>query len=300
MNCKLCGGGRPKEILRSQDSGIMKCPDCGFMYREPYRGCAAARCAACADRCIDRLSEPGFLEARLRVDGRRAERIKRLAGGDLSELNVLELGAGLGCLASHLAAASGRYLGLESSPVFYGCLKAGFRDLAGKVENALLPGPEHRGRFDLLILVDVLQFAPKPLEFLREAALALAKNGRIYLEVPDESLMTLRASARKALGLYRGSPLHHGHINFFTPRSLRFLLREAGLRAEVLKQASIAADEDRLFLTLKKKLPAWVRASSLAARLTGADTLLGLGNTVCLCRRAGAAARAPGFAGLTL
>lgn len=291
MNCKLCGGGRPENILRSQDSGIMKCPDCGFIYREPYRGCAAARCAACADRCIDRLSEPGFLEARLRVDGRRAKRIERLTGGDLSKLNVLELGAGLGCLASHLAAASGRYHGLESSPVFYGCLKASFSELAGKVENAMLPGPEHRGRFDLLVLVDVLQFAPKPLEFLREAALALAPGGRIYLEVPDESLMLLRASARKALGLYRGSPLHHGHINFFTPRSLRFLLAEAGLRAEVLKQASIAGDEDRLFLTLKKKLPAWVRASSLAARLTGADTLLGLGNTVCLCRRAGAAAR---------
>ena len=285
MNCKLCGGARPENILRSQDSGIMKCPDCGFIYREPYRGCAAARCAACADRCIDRLSEPGFLEARLRVDGRRAKRIERLAGGDLSKLSVLELGAGLGCLASHLAAASAHYHGLESSPVFYGCLKNNFPGLAGKVENALLPGPEYRGRFDLLILVDVLQFAPKPLEFLREAALALAKGGRIYIEVPDESLMTLRASARKALGLYRGNPLHHGHINFFTPRSLRYLLEEAGLRAEVLKQASIAADEDRLLLTLKKKLPAWVKALSLGARLTKADTLLGLGNTVCLCAR---------------
>jgi len=127
--------------------------------------------------------------------------------------------------------------------------------------------------------------APKPLEFLREAALALKKGGRIYIEVPDESLLTLRASARKALGLYRGNPLHHGHINFFTPGSLLFLLEEAGLRAEILKQASIAADEDRLLLTLKKKLPAWVKALSLGARLTKADTLLGLGNTVCLCAR---------------
>ncbi len=283
--CKLCGGGRSEKFLRSQESGILKCRDCGFMYREPYRGCAAARCADCADRCIDRLSEPGFLQARLRVDGRRAARIKRLSGGDLSELRVLELGAGLGCLASHLAAASGQYLGLESSPVFYGCLKANFKALAGKVENALLPGPEHRGRFDLLVAVDVLQFAPKPLEFLREAALALAEGGRIYLEVPDESLLALRAQVRKKLGLYKGSPLHHGHINFFTPDSLRFLLGEAGLRAEVLTQASIASDEDRLLLTLKKKLPPWLRALSLAARLTKADTLLGLGNTVCVATR---------------
>jgi len=285
MECRLCGAGRGKKTTSSQDSDIMRCPDCGFMYRVPYRGCAAARCAACTDRCIDRLSEPGFLEARLRVDKRRAERIERLAGGDLSKLNVLELGAGLGCLASHLNAASGQYLGLESSPIFYGFLRDNFKSLAGKVENAVLPGLEQRGRFDLLVAVDVLQFAPKPLEFLREAALALREGGKVYLEVPDESLMGLRAKVRRTLGLYKGSPLHHGHINFFTPASLRFLLLEAGLRVESLAQTSIAGDEDRLALTLKRKLPAWVRALSLAARLTKGDTLLGLGNTVCVASK---------------
>lgn len=286
MNCRLCGATRPAAILRSQDSSIMRCPDCGFMYREPYRGCAAARCAACEDRCIDRLDEPGFLEARRRVDSRRARRISRLAGG-LSALKVLELGAGLGCLASSLNAEAREYFGLESSPVFFGLLQKYYPGLAGRAENALLPGPELRGRFDLLVMVDVLQFAPMPLEFLREAALALAPGGRLYIEVPDESRMTLRAAARRALGLYRGSPLHHGHINFFTPGSLRFLLGEAGFKAKTMTRASIAADEDRLFLTLKRELPGWVRALSCAARLTRADTLLGLGNTVCLAARGG-------------
>lgn len=291
MNCKLCGGAAPRELLRSQDNSIMRCPACGFMYREPYRGCAAAKCAACEDRCIDRASHPAFLAARLRVDARRAARIARLAGGNLAGLAVLELGAGLGCLASALAASAGQYYGLEASPVFFGCLRANFPALAGKVENGLLPGPEHRGRFDLLVLVDVLQFAPKPLEFLREALLALKKGGKVYVELPDESLLRLRARARRALGLYSGSPLHHGHINFFTPRSLRYLLKEAGLRPEILRQTSIAADEDRLFLTLKRELPRWVRAASLAARLTGADTLARLGNTVCLASRRTGGAR---------
>lgn len=286
MNCKLCGDASPRETARSQGSAVMRCPACGFMWREPYRGCAAAKCAACEDRCIDRLADPGFLAARLRADGRRAARIGRLAGG-LSGLAVLELGAGLGCLASHLAAAAGQYHGLESSPVFFGCLRRGFPALAGRVENALLPGPELRGRFDLLVLVDVLQFAPKPAEFLREALLALKPGGRVYIEVPDESLMRLRAAARRALGLYGGSPLHHGHINFFTPRALRRLLLEAGLRPEVLRQTSIVSDEDRLFLTLKRRPPAWARALALAARLTRADTLARLGNTVCLAARAG-------------
>jgi SAM-dependent methyltransferase len=263
----------------------MRCPGCGLIYREPYRGCAAAKCADCADRCIDRLAEPGFLEARLRVDGRRAERIGRLTGG-LAGLKVLEIGAGLGCLGSHLSASAALYRGTETSPVFYDCLKTNFPGLADSVANAVLPPAEEKGRYGLLVLVDSLQFAPHPLAFLRAAAEYLAPGGRVYLEIPDESSMTLRASVRKALGLYRGDPLHHGHINFFTPGSIKFLLGEAGLKIKVLKQASIAADEDRLFLTLKKPLPAWVRALSLAARLTRADTLLALGNTVCLCARA--------------
>lgn len=284
MNCPLCGGASPAQLLSLGDGGVLRCPDCAFLFREPYHSCAAARCADCADRCIDRLAEPGYLEARLRVDSRRAERIARLAGG-LGKLKVFELGSGLGCLAYRLAGAAAEYQGIESSPVFYACLQKNFPGLAGRVENATLPGPEHRGRFDLLVLVDVLQFAPRPLEFLREAALALAPGGRLYLEVPDESLMALRAAVRKKLGLYRGSPLHHGHINFFTPPALRRLLREAGFRPKTLVQASIAADEDRLLLTLKRKLPAWVRGLSLAARLTRADTLLRLGNTVCLAER---------------
>lgn len=289
MTCKLCGSARPEKFLRSQGADILKCPACGFMSREPYLGCAAAKCAGCADRCIDRLSEPGFLEARLRVDKRRADRIKKLAGGDISGLKVLELGAGLGCLASHLAAGAGEYLGVEASPVFCACLRENFKQLSGKVLNACLPGAEQQGRFDLLVAVDVLQFAPNPVEFLKEAALALRPGGLVYLEVPNESLSALRARVRRALGLYGGSPLHHGHINFFTPRSLRLLLEKAGLGAVCLRQASIAADEDRLFLTLKRKLPAWVRALSLAARLTGADARLGLGNTVASCRKAGEA-----------
>jgi len=285
MACKLCGGSRLKVSLRSQDNDIMKCADCGFMFREPYRGCAVARCAACADRCIDRLADPGFLEARLRVDGRRAERIKTISGADLSKMKVLELGAGLGCLAHHLAAGASEYLGLESSPVFHDCLKLNFSELSGRTLNASLPGPEQLGRFDLLAAVDVLQFAPNPLDFLKEAVRALRPGGLVYIETPNESLAPLRARIRRALGLYGGSPLHHGHINFFTPASLRFLLDKAGLRAVTMRQASIAGDEDRLFLTLKRELPAWVRAASLAARLTGADTLAGLGNTVCLCRK---------------
>lgn len=284
MKCKLCGSGRPAPLLRSQDSDIIRCPDCGFSWREPYRSCTSARCADCTDRCIDHLEDPEFLRARLRADARRADRISRLSGG-LSALRVLEIGAGLGCLASALSRASAGYRGMESSPVFLKRLRAGFPELSARVSAGTLPAPGDEGNWDLLVMVDVLQFTPDPAAFLRSAARALAPGGRIYIEVPDESLMGARAAVRRALGLYRGNPLHHGHINFFTPSSLRRLLSEAGLKPAVIRQTSIAGDEDRLFLTLKRPLPAWLRLLSLGARLTSADTLLGLGNTVCLCGR---------------
>lgn len=284
MTCKLCGSGRPSRLLRSQDSDIIRCPDCGFAWREPYRPCSGSRCAECADRCIDHLDDAGFLQARLRVDGRRAEGISRLAG-DLSPARVLELGAGLGCLAARLSGSAGEYRGLEASPLFMKHLRKNFPELSAKVSEGSLPGPGEKGRWDLLVMVDVLQFAPEPEAFLGTAAESLAPGGRVYIEVPDESLMAARAAVRGMLGLYRGSPLHHGHINFFTPGALRLMLKKTGLKPLKLRQASIAADEDRLFLTLKRPLPAWLRLLSMGARCTGADTLLGLGNTVCLCGR---------------
>lgn len=179
--------------------------------------------------------------------------------------------------------------------MFLRCLLDNYGELAGKVLNAGLPGPAQRGRFDLIVAVDVLQFAPEPLAYLREAMEALAPGGMVYIETPNESLMSARALVRRGLGLYGANPLHHGHVNFFTPASLRVLLEKADLRVETLRQTSIAADEDRLFLTLKRKLPASVRALSLLARVSKADTLLGLGNTVCLCRaRTAPAARVRG------
>jgi len=283
MTCRLCGGGRLDKAMRSQDCDILRCGDCGLMVREPYRNCTSSKCAACEDRCIDRLADPGFLAARLRVDGRRAERIIKMSGGDISKTEVLELGSGLGCLGAHLSAAAGGYQGLEQSPVFYRCLLENFPQLNGRVAMAALPDAGHAGRFGLLTAVDVLQFAPDPLAHLKTALAALAPGGKVYIEAPDESLAGLRARVRKTLGLYSGNPLHHGHINFFTARSLRALVERAGLRVESLSTVSIAGDEDRLFLTLKRSLSAPLRALSRAARLTGADTILGLGNMVCLC-----------------
>ena len=281
----LCGGSRLNRIFSLANSGIIKCRDCGFMFRDPYRGCLAGKCAACPDRCIDRILDPLFLEARLRVDDRRAERIKALAGKDFSALKVLEIGTGLGCLASRLSAAAGEYLGTEPSSIFQAIQLDNFRGLAGKVLGAVLPGAEYEDYFDLLIAVDVLQFAERPLEFIRKAERYLVKGGLLYLEVPDESRLRLRAVLRRSLGLYRGEPVHHGHINFFTPGSLRALLERAGLKIERLAPLSIAGDEDRVFLTVKKPLSFGLKALSLLARTTKADLRLGLGNTVCLCSK---------------
>ncbi len=255
------------------------------MFRDPYRGCVAAKCASCPDRCIDRLSDPAFLEARRRVDERRAARILELTGNDLSNLKILELGTGLGCLAARLSGTAREYLGTEPSAVFHALQLENFKTLSGKIINALLPGAEYEDHFDLLIAVDVLQFAENPLEFIKNALRFLRKGGLIYLEVPDESLLRLRAALRKSLGLYRGEPVHHGHINFFTRNTLRALLLRSGLKIETLERLSIAGDADRLFLTVKKKLPLYLKALSFLAGISKADLPLALGNTVCLCSK---------------
>ena len=283
--CPSCGGSRRETVYRSPRSGIVRCLDCGLMRRDPYRGCIASKCAACPDRCIEKIASPELLEARLRVDGRRATRIRALAGTDYSELGVLELGSGFGCLASCIADSAREYLGTEPSSDLYRTQLELFGNLAGRVVNAVFPDAGRRGQFDLVVAVDILQFANGPLEFLKNAASYLREGGLLYLEVPNEARLGLRAAIRRGMGLYRGEPVHHGHVNFFTKRPLLALARKAGLTVERLEQLSIAGDEDRMFLTLKSPLPSSLKALCRCARATKADLLLGLGNLVCLCRK---------------
>ncbi|MFA6030848.1 MAG: class I SAM-dependent methyltransferase [Elusimicrobiota bacterium] len=288
--CPLCGGARLREAARGAASRVARCEGCAMMFRLPYAA-AKDRCEDCRDRCLDdeKCLDAGyssaFLSARLEVDRVRLERLRAWAG-PVRGARVLELGAGVGALASLLAAEAAEYRGLEPSPLFHRALSRSFPALALRVERARFPEGLGAERFDLVVAVDVLPFVEDPVAFLRAARERLAEGGRLYLELPNERLLGLRAAARGALGLYAAEPVHPGHINFFAPATLRAALERAGLRPLRLGQVTLIGDPRRVEMTLRRPLGPLARSGCALLRWSRLDLLLQQGNLVAAAEAA--------------
>jgi SAM-dependent methyltransferase len=134
---------------------------------------------------------------------------------------VLEIGAGEGALLARLAEIGfGRELSaLEVSEGAVEVIRA--RGIPRLAEARLFDGyavPHADRSFDLAILSHVLEHVEHPRALLREAARVA---GRVFVEVPLED--TWRLPRDFALG-------PTGHVNFYSPRSLRHLVQSTGLR----------------------------------------------------------------------
>jgi methionine biosynthesis protein MetW len=85
--------------------------------------------------------------------------------------------------------------------------------------------------FDIVLFGDVIEHTRNPLNILREASILLASGGQIVVSVPNV------ANLRVRLGLLRGrfdytdsGILDKTHLRFFTLRSARKLIEQAGYK----------------------------------------------------------------------
>lgn len=94
------------------------------------------------------------------------------------------------------------------------------------------------GPYDLLVFSHVLEHVPLPTDFVASFRECADENARIYVEVPLEYC--------GAIVKRKGAPLG-GHINYFTPHSLRSLLVHAGFgRVLRLTQTAASYGEQRM------------------------------------------------------
>ena len=139
---------------------------------------------------------------------------------------ILDIGSGEGSVLARLSAQDfGENLhALEISSSAVEAIKK--RDIPSLVECRLFDGydiPYSDDRFDLVILSHVVEHLEYPRRLIRESA----RTGRIlFIEVPLEDNLRL------------GSEYHPdgvGHINFYSPRTIRKLIQTCDL--EILDQS---------------------------------------------------------------
>jgi SAM-dependent methyltransferase len=152
---------------------------------------------------------------------------------------VLEVGCGAGHVTRHLVANGNAVVGVEidaqaAAKAQQFAERVVVADL-DQVELAKAVGDDH---FDVVVLSDVLEHLREPLVTLRAAADLLAPNGYLVVSIPNVGHIDLRLAHLEGRWDYHDTGLlDRTHLRFFTRRSMRQLVRDAGLHVAELRLA---------------------------------------------------------------
>jgi 2-polyprenyl-3-methyl-5-hydroxy-6-metoxy-1,4-benzoquinol methylase len=141
---------------------------------------------------------------------------------------LLDVGAADGLLSRKLTDRGWRVTAIEGDPVL---AQAGARHCERMITANLdreLPDPG--GPFDVIVYGDVLEHLIDPLRVLVELDRSLASGGHVIISVPNVAHLWIRLLLLVGRFDYldRGI-LDQTHLRFFTERSLRAMLADAGL-----------------------------------------------------------------------
>jgi SAM-dependent methyltransferase len=217
--------GTPEpQVLVEHDYVLRACEACGLVYQEWIPSEWFARQLYerwidpdAAKRLHDEARGPAFRAQLLREIAALIDHFSRPA------LEVLDFGMGWGewCLMA-------KALGCNA----YGYEPSEARVIHGRRNGiATLHLDEiGAGRFDVIHTDQVFEHVPAPLETVRQLAGALRPGGLLKLSVPDgRGIASMLASPDWSVrALNPVAPLEH--VNCFTPRALRGLAAQGGLR----------------------------------------------------------------------
>jgi SAM-dependent methyltransferase len=237
VSCPLCGADQARLLYRSERPfmRIVRCRPCGMMYQNPQVAEAGMEDAYQSFEEYGRYAslEEGkrkLFESRIR----RFERQWRLP----EEGAFLDVGASRGAMldAVKTLLPKWRLAGVEISPSARAALLArGYSALPG------IEALDAAAKFDWINLDNVLEHMPAPGAILKRLKAHLNPGGFIYIDVPNESFFSLRYRINDVVRGFRKPPTFPGHVNLFTPRTLKQLFSNAECRCERFWMESISA-----------------------------------------------------------
>ena len=141
---------------------------------------------------------------------------------------LLDVGAADGLLSRQLTESGWRVTAIEGDSAL---AQAGARHCERMITaNLDRPLPDCGGPFDVIVYGDVLEHLVDPLRVLVELDRSLAPGGFVIISVPNIAHLWIRLLLLVGRFDYldRGI-LDQSHLRFFTERSLRAMLADAGL-----------------------------------------------------------------------
>jgi 2-polyprenyl-3-methyl-5-hydroxy-6-metoxy-1,4-benzoquinol methylase len=152
--------------------------------------------------------------------------------GKRKGLRVLDVGCGFATTSERIQRLGNEVTGIDSSPEIGG--------IAGKRVSRIVEADLHDfdavsralgdARFDVLIFADVLEHVPWPVSTLRRYLAWLADGGSVLVSLPNVGLWSVRLAHLAGRWEYAETGvLDRTHLRFFTRRSAKWMLGEAGL-----------------------------------------------------------------------
>lgn len=154
---------------------------------------------------------------------------------------VLDLGCGNGSFLSLFQQRGWHLYGVDFSPTGIEFAKKTYPEIDFTLANAELPGGDllkRVGPMDLIISTEVIEHLYDPKAFLRNAYCLLKPGGILVLTTPYHGyLKNLLLAAAGKLDQHFTVMWDHGHIKFWSRKTLEEALAEAGFRDVAMRGA---------------------------------------------------------------
>ncbi len=216
--CPLCGNGESTPARWAGPGQMVRCRQCGLVYRQPRPGESDLTPSLDED-------EPATVEEEW-LGERRSQNFRRfLDEGAGPPGRLLDVGCGHGRFLRLAEEGGWDATGLDVSPaaVRYARERFGVRALCGDLKGFRFP--DHA--FTLVTLWDVLDFVPDPVGLLQEIHRVLEPGGRLFIRVPN---YLFQRTSFLLVGWAGRTPnlISVFHLTSFAPAPLRRLLRSTG------------------------------------------------------------------------
>ncbi len=148
--------------------------------------------------------------------------------GKRSGLRVLDVGCGFATTSARIQQLGNDVTGIDSSPEIAALAE---QRLSRVVQGDVLDADLGDAQFDVIIFADVLEHLPWPVSALKRYLQWLAPDGSVIISLPNVGLWSVRLAHLLGRWEYdETGVLDRTHLRFFTRKSARWLVSQAGLQ----------------------------------------------------------------------
>lgn len=171
--------------------------------------------------------------------------LERLFANGKATLSVVDVGCGSGGklvrIVNHMNSkrpASIKGIGIEISRAQAAAADASLRETGGYcIHNSAIDGLKEvaDNSIDFIILCSFLEHETNPLRLLKVCKEKLDAHGKIVIKVPNYASLNRTARQGRWCGFR-----YPDHVNYFTPKTLRFIIEHSGMKVDSLDALPIS------------------------------------------------------------